>query len=200
VSSFLQQWLLPRIPDFRQRHPQVELRFDTSTHFVDFVNDDVQVALRFGTGGYSPLHVEKLLDDWLVPVCTAQLLKRHGPVSTKEDLARYPLLHSKTETWDEWLDGKARNEWGVRGASFDDSVAVIRAAQTGQGLALARWSLVSNDIAAGRLAIASRRIAPMDRGYFFVCPGAFLALEKVALFRAWVLEQAREAPAPSSPP
>jgi len=199
LSSFLQQWLLPRLPDFQRSHPEVSLRFDTSTDLVDFVDDDVQVALRFGAGRYPPLHSEKLLDDWLVPVCTAQLLKRHGPVSTQEDLGRYPLLHSKTETWDEWLDGKARDQWGVRGASFDDSVAVIRAAQGGQGLALARWSLVSIEIAAGRLVVASARITPMDRGYFFVCPGAFLSLDKVAIFRTWVFEQAKRASVPTMP-
>jgi LysR family glycine cleavage system transcriptional activator len=198
LSSFLQQWLLPRLTDFRARHPQVDLRFDTSPALVDFIDEDVQVALRFGTGRYPPLHSEKLLDDWLVPVCTEALLERHGPVSTQKDLDRYPLLHSKTETWDEWLDGKARDEWGLSGASFDDSVAVIRAAQAGQGLALARWSLVSNDIGPGRLAVASRRITPMEKAYYFVCPNAFLSLDKVAVFRAWVLEQARAASRPAA--
>lgn len=198
LPSFLQQWVLPRLPDFRRRHPEIDLRFDTSARLVDFIDDDVQVALRFGPGHWPPLHVEKLLDDWLVPVCTPQLLERHGPVNAQTDLARYPLLHSKTETWDEWLDGKVRNEWALRGATFDDSVAVIRAAQSGQGLALARWSLVNNDISEGRLAIASRRITPIERAYYFVCPTAFLALDKVVVFRTWVFEQARAAHRPTT--
>lgn len=199
LPSFLQQWLLPRLPDFRRRHPHIDLRLETSARLIDFLEDDVQVALRFGTGRWPPLHAEKLLDDWLVPVCTGELLKRHGPVTTKADLARRPLLHSKTETWDEWLDGKTRDEWAASGATFDDSVAVIRAAQGGQGLALARWSLVAHDIAGGSLVMASRRITPIERGYFFVCPQAFLALDKVSAFRTWVLEQAREAERPVPP-
>jgi len=199
LASFLQQWLMSRLPDFRRRHPEVDLRLHTSVDLVDFLEDDVQVALRFGAGSYPPLHSEKLLDDWLVPVCAPALLERLGPVSTKSDLARYPLLNSKSETWDEWVDGKAREAWGVGGASFDDSVAVVRAAVAGQGLALARWSLASSDIGAGHLAVASKRITPMDRAYYFVCPGAFLALDKVATFREWIHEQARSAPRPPAP-
>jgi LysR family transcriptional regulator, glycine cleavage system transcriptional activator len=86
----------------------------------------------------------------------------------------------------------------VRGTTFDDSVAVIRAAQAGRGMALARWSLVSGDIAEGCLVIASSRIVPMAHGYHFVCPSSYLEAEKVAAFRAWLLKEAQSAPRPPS--
>jgi len=199
LASFLQQWLLPRLPDLRQRFPSLDLRLHTSSLPVDFLNSDVQVAIRFGRGNWPQLHVQKMLDDWMVPVCTSQLLERHGPVSDAADLRRYQLLHSDTEPWRAWAESKgiAAAAWvDVRGATFDDSVAVIRAAETGQGLALARWSLVSGEIAAGRLTIASNRIVPMEGGYYFVCPAAYLAVEKVATFREWLIEEARTAPRP----
>ena len=200
LASFLQQWLLPRLPDFQRRFPNVDLRMHTSPIPVDFLNSDVQVAIRFGKGDWPKLHAEKLLDEWLVPVCTRRLLERHGAISDAADLKRYPLLHSDTEPWRAWLEGTVNAESAVRGATFDDSVAVIRAAQTGQGLALARWSLASHEIAEGRLVIASRKIIPIDRGYYFVCPTSYLGVEKVATWRDWLLEQGQASPRPPSPP
>lgn len=199
LASFLQQWLLPRLPDFRQRFPKLDLRLHTSPLSVDFLNSDVQVAIRFGNGDWPQLYVQKILGDWLVPVCTTHLLERHGPVTDASDLKRYELLQSDTEPWRAWVEDKGRPtvRWAdERGSTFDDSVAVVRAAQAGQGLALARWSLVSVEIAEGRLTIASSKIVPMDWGYHFVCPASYLAVEKVATFREWLVKQAQSAAKP----
>ena len=197
LASFLQQWLLHRLPDFNERHPEIDLRLETSSSLVDFLRSDVQVAIRFGTGQWPTLHAEKLLEEWLVPVCTPKLLAKHGPVSTAADLKKYRLLHSTSEPWRAWSDGPTLDiEWAPSGATFDDSVALIRAAETGQGLVLSRWSLVEREIESGRLAVASRKIVPTDRAYYFVCPQPYCALEKVQAFRIWLAKQAKDAPKP----
>jgi len=200
LSSFLQQWLLPRLPDFQQRFPDLDLRLHTSTAWVDFLDSDVQVAIRFGKGSWPQVHAEKLLDEWLVPVCTRGLLQRFGAVAEAGDLRRYALLHSNAEPWSAWVESKGTptDEWAVCGTTFDDSVAVIRAALAGRGLALARWSLVSGEIAEGSLVVASPKIIPMGLGYHFVCPASYLGVEKVATFREWLIQQARSAARPAS--
>jgi LysR family glycine cleavage system transcriptional activator len=201
LASFLQQWLLLRLPLFGTRHPQYELRIHTSDQLVDFGQSDVQAAIRFGGGNWPNLHCEKLLDDWALPVCTAQMLKQHGLVSTRADLGRYRLLHEDSVAWRTWPGGVTDEAAAFfaeerRGASFDDSVSVVRAAAAGQGLALVRWSLVAQEIASGTLAIASRTIIPIKSAYYFVCPESYLALEKIATFRTWIMEEARRAPRP----
>jgi LysR family transcriptional regulator, glycine cleavage system transcriptional activator len=198
LGAFLQQWLLPRLPRFEQKFPDLDLRLHTSAQLVDFLNADVQAAIRFGLGDWPHLHAEKILDDWLVPVCLKRLLDHNGPVEDPSDLKRYDLLHSNTEPWRAWIEGRSTitDEWAVCGTTFDDSVAVVRAAQAGRGLALVRWSLVSGEIAAQHLVVASRRIVPMAHGYHFVCPAAYLATEKVAAFRDWLLQECRVAPRP----
>jgi LysR family glycine cleavage system transcriptional activator len=201
LASFLQQWLLPRLPDFQDKHPDIDLRLHTSGGLVDFLRTDVLVALRFGTGQWPLLHAEKLLDEWLVPVCTPKLLARQGPVSTAADLEKYRLLHSTSEPWRAWTEGPTLDiEWAPSGATFDDSVSVIRAAEAGQGLVLARWSLAAREIESGRLVVASRRIVPTDRAYYFVCPKPYCALAKVEAFRSWITRQARAAPRPKGIP
>jgi len=200
LASFLQQWLLLRLPGFNARYPQFEVRIQASDQLVDFGHSDVQAAIRFGAGNWPKLHCEKLLDDWLLPVCTPQLLKKHGLVSNHADLRRYRLLHEESEAWRAWPSG-ATDESAFfaeerRGSTFDDAVSVVRAAGAGHGLALARWSLVALDIESGRLAIASRTILPIKSAYFFVCPESYLDIEKIAAFRGWIMEEARRAPRP----
>jgi LysR family glycine cleavage system transcriptional activator len=197
LASFLQQWLLPRLQDFAAKHPGIDLRCHTSAALVDFLHSDVQAAVRFGIGGWPQVHSEKILDEWLVPVCSKALLAKHGPIRTRDDLVRVPLLHAKSEPWKVWPDiTLSSDEWAPHGASFDDSVTVIRAAEASHGFALARWSLAEQDIASGRLVIASSIVIPAPRAYFFVCPPGYVTLDKISAFRGWLREQAQRAPRP----
>jgi LysR family glycine cleavage system transcriptional activator len=200
LSTFLQQWLLPRLPGFERKFPELDLRLHTSTQLIDFLNSDVQVAIRFGPGNWPHVHAEKILEDWLVPVCARRLFESEGSVENESDLRRYELLHSNGEPWRAWVEGQSTitDEWAACGTTFDDPVAVIRAAQAGRGLALARWSLVSGEIAEGGLVVASRRVVPMAHAYHFVCPSSYLAVEKIAAFREWLLKETQTAPRPPS--
>ena len=120
--------------------------------------DDQHAAIRLGTGEWPGVTGEKLLDEWLVPVCTPELYAKYGPLKRREDIGRYPLVHSTSEPWTAWLlEGKAMEDTTspFTGARIDDSAAVVRLALQGFGLALVRWSLAGDDIAAGRLVVAS---------------------------------------------
>jgi LysR family glycine cleavage system transcriptional activator len=200
LSSFLAQWLMPRLPAFGELYPRIDLQIHTSIEPVDFVRTGIHAGIRFGTGEWPGLHIEKLIDEWLVPVCKPSLLKKHGMVTGAEDLKRYRLMHSTSEPWSTWLfNDNDVERWPASGAAFDDSVAVIRATAAGQGLALARWSLVAEEVHEGRLAIASPRALKFFRSYYFICPPALLRLDKVEAFRRWILELARQFPAPCEP-
>ncbi len=202
LASFLQQWLLCcGCPASTRATRSTICAFTPPISWWTFRRSDVQVAIRFGGGDWPTLHCEKLLDDWALPVCTPRMLKQHGPVSSRADLRRYRLLHEDSVAWRAWPGG-APDEAAAffaeerRGASFDDSVSVVRAAAAGQGLALVRWSLVALEIASGTLVIASRTIIPIKSAYYFVCPASYLAMDKIAAFRAWIMEEARRAPRP----
>jgi LysR family glycine cleavage system transcriptional activator len=197
LASFLQQWLLPRLQTFQEKHPDIDLRIHTSGQVVDFARSDVHAAVRFGTGDWPQLHFEKVLDEWLVPVCNKALLSRYGHIRSRDDLRGIPLLHSLSEPWNEWPDIRATSlDWGGRGSSFDDSVSVVRAAEAGQGFALVRWSLAYQSLQDGRLVPASTRIVKSPRSYYFVCPPSFVSVEKVAAFREWLLAECAQAPQP----
>ena len=189
LGSFLTQWLIARLPQFEALHPDIDLRIETSAAQVDFKKTEVHAAIRMGGGSWSGLYSDKIMDEWLVPVCQPALLAKLGPVSDHADLKRYRLLHSSTERWSDWLLDGQHDESALR-ISIDDSAAVVRAAEAGSGLALARWSLVADDVRLGRLAVASKKITRYVRTYYFVCPPKYRDMPKVAAFHRWLRAEA----------
>ena len=199
LVSFLHHWLLPRLPRLRERHPDIDLHLDTSRELVDFVRDDQHAAIRLGSGGWPNVHAEKLLDDWLVPVCTPALYAKHGPVRDADDLARYTLVHSPSEPWSDWLlagRGSRGTTAPRSGAQIDDSSAIVRYALGGHGLALARWSLVADEVASGALVIASPKPLRYPRSYWLVYPQRVQTLQSLLDFREWLRAEMREFPPP----
>jgi LysR family glycine cleavage system transcriptional activator len=199
LSSFLQIWLLPRIRSFRRKYPNIELRFHTSREMVDFSRSAHHVAIRFGRGDYPNLHSEKILDDWLVPVASPDLIKQYGMIERGANLSKYPLLESGDEPWSVWSQTEEDTAWHSRPPSIEDSAGLLAAAEEGLGYALARWTLVSRALHKGTLRLAGKGALPYGFAYYLVCPKNFLAIPKVAQFREWILAAAREFPGPSAP-
>lgn len=200
LTSFLQIWLLPRIRSFRRKYPDVELRFHTSRELVDFSRAAIHVAIRFGRGNYPNLHCEKLLDDWIVPVGTPELIKQYGMIERGADLSKYPLLEGDDAPWRIWQKTDEEVAWQSRPPTIDDSAGLMIAAEEGLGFALSRWTVVTRSLQKGTLRLASKETLPFGSAFYFVCPRPFLALPKVAQFREWIFAAARDFPAPATPP
>jgi LysR family glycine cleavage system transcriptional activator len=199
LSSFLQSWLLPRLPRLRAEHPRIDLQMHTSVAMLDLVRDDQHAAIRLGGGDWPGVSVEKLLDEWLVPVCTPDLYAKHGLLKRREDIGRYPLVHSTSEPWTAWLlEDQAMEDTTspFTGTRVDDSAAVVRLALQGLGLALARWSLAGDDVAAGRLVVASERPLRFFRAYWLVCPKHGRGHPALTQFREWLRAETASFPRP----
>ena len=195
LSSFLQRWLLPRVGSFNDQ-TGVELRFHTSREAVDFSRSEMHVAIRMGLGRWPGLHVEKLLDEWVIPISSPALLAKHGPVPRGEDLQKFPLLGSTDEPWQAWMEKGEEANWLARAPIIDDSAGVIAAAEEGIGFALARWSLVQRSLEQGRVVLAGDALLPFRFSYFFVCPEPYLVMPKVKRFRDWIFDMAKSFPKP----
>jgi LysR family glycine cleavage system transcriptional activator len=191
LSSFLQKWLLPRLPEFYKAHPGIDLRINADVTPVSFAESNFHAAIRFGRGRWPPLEVVKLLDEWTLPVCSPELLELHGPLESVDDLGRYPLLHSADEPWEAWLQTIGGETVQRRGPMFDDSASIVIAAEQGLGLALARWSLVAAELASGRLVRPLSVAAKSEFAYYFVAPAHSFRMHKVARFHAWLTDCCR---------
>jgi LysR family glycine cleavage system transcriptional activator len=196
LASFLQAWLLPRIRAFRRKCPEVTLGFHTSRELVDFSRSPIHIALRFGRGEYPNLHVEKLLDEWLIPVAHPELIKRYGLLERGSDLDAVPLLDSDEEPWHMWQNVEAQPKTPSRAAKIDDSAGLVAAAEEGLGFALAPWTLAARALQKGTIRFAGKEVLPYGAAYYFVCPTTYLAMPKVALFREWLVTAVSEFPRP----
>jgi LysR family transcriptional regulator, glycine cleavage system transcriptional activator len=197
LGSFLQKWLLPRLSDFYQKHPEVDLRFSASRELVNFMQTDFHAAVRYGSGSWPQIQAEKMLDDWVFPVASPALFAQLGPIATLGDLNKYPLLHSASEPWVSWLRRVGGDTTRVeRGPILDDSASVLAAAEQGHGLALARWSLVAGDLASGRLVRPSTQSVRQLNSYYFVAPAHNFEVPKVIRFRDWLREVCSQFPPP----
>jgi LysR family glycine cleavage system transcriptional activator len=150
MPSFAGRWLAPRIAAFIDANPDCEVNILSSTERVDFAREAVDVAIRWGPGGYTGVRVEHLMDDVLFPVISPAFPGRVP--QTPADLAGLPLLRSDLEFWTPWFRraGLDLPEPGT-GLLLSDSGLLVRATIKGQGVALARRSLVSLALRRGKL-------------------------------------------------
>ena len=203
IASFLQKWLLPRLPQFQERHAGTDLRIHTSRAPVDFRQTDFHAAIRMAREPEPGLYYEKILDEWFLPVCSPQVFAKWGELSPHVDGKKFPLLHSADEPWRVWTEPQSNGksgaqDWKESGSSYDDSLTVLAAAEQGQGYALTRWALAARDIEIGRIVRASPLVVTCPRSYYFVCPESYLAMPKVNHLLEWLRAAAKNFSAPTS--
>lgn len=199
LASTLQKWLALRLHRLNEQHPELQLSWHTSQQAVDFAQDGVHAAIRFGPGPYPDMYAQHLMDEWSVVVASPEVVRRHGMLDDHRDLAGLPLLHATHEPWSRWQQNTVKSAATTDAAVIDDSVSVLAAAAESLGYAVARWTLAAADIESGRLVLASSRAEPSPWHHWFVCPVAYRDVPKVAALRDWlVAEAAMFAPPPTA--
>lgn len=192
IPSFAARWLVPRLGRFLELCPDLDVHLSPTEHLVDFAVERIDVGIRYGRGRYAGLSVDKLLDDAYVVVC-APALRSKRKLATPADLARHVLLHDDAhDAWTTWLaEHGASGVDGERGPVLTDSSMLVEAAVRGQGVALARRSLVVDDLATGRLVLAFPDVAPKPAGlaYYLVGPAENMQRKAVVAFRAWLKDE-----------
>jgi LysR family glycine cleavage system transcriptional activator len=200
TASLAAKWLVTRVAAFQDAHPGVEVRITTSTHLVDFQQEEVDMAVRYGRGGWPGVRAQWLMAEDIFPVCSPALLSGAKPLRRPEDLVHHTLLHTTVsrEDWQLWLTaaGLPVSLALRRGLSFDVGFMALQAAIDGLGVALGRSRLVDADIIAGRLVVPFDLILPADAGYYIVAPEDTADAPKIALFRDWLSQSV----APGSSP
>jgi len=189
MPSFLQKWLMPRLVGFYSSEPDIDLRINVDNANVDFDQSDMHAAVRFGPGKWPGLKVLKLADDWILPVCSQQLLDETGLITSVADLQQRKLLFLESEMWEPWFRVMGKSKCDKRWSMLNDSISVLMAAEQGEGIALSRWSLVARDIEAGRLVRPINAVVKADWSTYFVAPPHYFDLPKVAVFREWLMDQ-----------
>jgi LysR family glycine cleavage system transcriptional activator len=200
MPSFAARWLLPRIGRFFAAHPDIDLDVSANNALADFRRDDIDIAIRHGLGDWPGLISEYVLDDFYFPVCSPRLANGQLPARPAE-LAHHTLLRSEGDLWKPWFEA-AGLDWPEpsRGPMFSDSSHTMQAAIEGQGIALARTSLLGNDVHNGVLIRLFDVVVPSPRKYFLVYPPRLVDSPKLAPFRQWLFDEVAAEGRVSSPP
>jgi LysR family glycine cleavage system transcriptional activator len=191
LDSFAAKWLIPRLFRFRQAHGNIEVRLATSEKLADFMNDGIDIAIRYGSGRYPGIKAELLMREEVFPVCSPMLLKGSHPLKSAADLKHHTLIHDAFEIdWAMWL--KTAGVEGVdpyRGPRFESSDHAVQAAVQGEGVVLGRSALVADDLRAGRLVRPFSMSLPADLAYYVAYPVQTAQRPKVRAFRDWLFEE-----------
>ena len=212
--SFASHWLVPRLRRFSLIQPQVELHVasaltaidsddpsdDRSISSLKLQDDESQVWIRFGMGKYPNLNVDRIISPDYIAVCSPKLLGAKLALCQPDDVRWHCLIHDDTiasekarPSWHEWL--RVAGVSGVdanAGPHFSNSGLALAAAVDGLGIALASQSLVSAEIAEGRLVSPFDVSVGQSYAYFLAIPAAMAERPAVAAFREWLLQEARK--------
>jgi len=205
--SITAKWLVPRLDRFLAVVPGADVRIDVSQSMVDFERDDVDIGIRFGTGNYPGLKVDRLFQEMVFPVCSPRLLTGKHPIRQPRDLLHHNLIHLDYQAqgavwpnWRMWMLAAGISEFDdTRGLHFGQTALVLEAAIEGQGVALGDSALVAADLASGRLVKPFELAlnAPPQFAYYLISPLETADTPMVKAFREWIMAEASEVPAPS---
>ncbi|MBD8687202.1 MULTISPECIES: transcriptional regulator GcvA [unclassified Rhizobium] len=154
TPTFASRWLIPRLPEFTEVHPDIDLRILATDRVSNFQTDAVDLAVRYGRPPFGPgLVADLLFEQVLVAVASPLLIEKLGPPEELENLRNYALLHDSHDFWPQFLDaafpgGAVAAAKNIR---FNQTSLAIEAAVAGQGLALASLLFVKHDLESRRL-------------------------------------------------
>jgi len=201
APSFASKWLIPRLSRFQERYPDVEVRMSADMTLIDFAVTDIDVAIRYGPGGYEGLHCERLMSESVVVAASPRLLAGRPPVTSAADLMDLPLIHDEAPerdpscpSWGMWFAARGhRREDGERGLRFNQSGLALEAAVAGKGLVLAKRQLALRDLNEGRLvAPLAEAEDPVGFAYWLVWPRGRRFEPAQSAFLAWLRDQVIE--------
>lgn len=197
--------VLPLLPAFRERYPEVQVDTHLSNRNIDFADEGFDLAIRGRAPADSNLVARKLEDAEMVVVATPAYLKRAGTPKTVADLQKHECIQFELPSSGRHLfwtfDGNA-NEDGdvVTSGSYGtsgDALAGVTLARAGAGLFQTYRFVVADDLREGRLVEVLREEGGRTRPFILLYPHARYLTSRVRAFVDFLVEQlAAPAPAP----
>lgn len=204
TQAFASFWLIPRLEDFRRRHPGIDIRISADTRVVDLERGRFDAAVRYLQDRNAPAGALRLFGDTVVPVASPAYLKKSPELARPADLNRHVLLVYDDEgqrrpwlSWQVWLEMSGQPRLRPAGSiAFNQYASAISAAIDGQGVALATLGLVADLLRAGQLVAPLPQRYANPRSYYLLLPARPATNPALAPFRDWLAAQAGAADAP----
>ena len=192
VPTFGTQWLLPRLKDFQQRHPEVTVNLTNRTRPFLFADTEFDAAIYFGDADWSGTESHKLMGENPMPVCSPALLDGRKGL-TPEEIAELPLLQQTTRpyAWRQWFNAQNLNiARDLTGPRYELFSMLAQAAMHDMGIALIPPFLIQRELAEKRLIVANRNALSSIKAYYLMIPERKVESASLRAFRDWLVKQA----------
>lgn len=151
AGEFSESHVVPLLLQFVEQHPKLNLELDYNTRNVNFVQENFDFAVRFGTLPDSNLIATKLADHQYVAAASPAYLARYGTPQTPEDLSQHSCVVTTYNRWAFQEKGKSK-EVSVNGRVKANNVrTVLRACESGMGIAYMPKTSFAERLQDGRL-------------------------------------------------
>lgn len=189
IPTFANRWLLPRLRDFKERHPDIILNLSERPLPFRFDDTNFDAALNFDHPSWTNVVKVDLFAEELVPILSPRYFDVES-LSTPSNLTALPLLHKSTrpEAWKHWFELAGVADFTpVPGMHFELYGMVIEAARAGLGAGLVPRFYVQDEIARNDLVVAFDLTLKHEKRYCLVYPERKKDSELVKVFRDWVV-------------
>lgn len=200
---FGSMWLIPRMPDFWERYPDIRIDHLITDFTPNFRRSEVELRIRFGSGTWADETSELLFEDRVYPVCSPAFAERYKD-SALVDFRDMPLLDVEwvATDWLRWEDmlalvGVSINAERVR--RFGKFSVALQAAMADQGLVIGWHRIVDPLIREGKLVRFSDLVMQPPGGYYLTRNTGRPLSKAGARFREWMMEQAAAEQAETGP-
>jgi DNA-binding transcriptional LysR family regulator len=191
VPTFGTQWLLPRLKDFQQRHPEVTVNLTNRTRPFLFADTNFDAAIYFGDADWSGTAAHRLMSENPLPVCSPALMGHHKQL-TAEQIAELPLLQQTTRpyAWRQWFNDVDLNvPRDMTGPRYELFSMLAQAAMHEMGIALIPPFLIQRELAEKRLVVANPHALSSPKAYYLMIPERKVESASLRAFRDWLVEQ-----------
>jgi len=190
--------VLPLLPEFRRRYPEVTIETNISNRNIDFVAEGYDLAIRGRLPEDSNLISRKLEDSPLTIVATPEYLKRAGTPKTPEDLAKHDCIQFELPSSGRDIPWLLRQkgeiievptQGGYRVS--DEYLSAVTLARNGAGLFQTYRYIVEADLHAGNLVEVLQPYAGASRPFTLLYPhGRHLPL-RVRVFIDFLIDKSQ---------
>lgn len=190
--AFSSLWLTPRMAEFRQTHPDVQIRVISGDDKLDLTSGAADIDIRFGTPPFRDGTAIAQRKDMIFPVCSPDYLRRNDLSAFPDcrvDLIEHDVPDRSWYRWTDWFaqtGTKPREKTpAMRFSYFTDAVCAARA---GEGVILGWRMLVGKSLQAGELVQIGDVVLEPEHAYNIVVPGEVKPSPQVELVRAWLVD------------
>ena len=191
LPTFGTRWLIPRLPDFLERHPEITVNFVSPLGLTPDTATGMDVAISYDGLEWPGAVSEFLIGQRAYPVCSPALLNGHAPGSSVL-FREIPLLALKNRprAWLDWF-GQGQLEYPAANVTMEceQVAALTQAAVAGLGAALLPPFLIHSELERGQLVTVSTRATDWQIGYNLVTPKSRTSYKPVAAFREWLIDR-----------